>query len=56
MLRHECHGRDRKPKPVPQEAECPHCGAEIEMWSTDTKVTCPKCSKEIACDQLHSKK
>jgi DNA-directed RNA polymerase subunit RPC12/RpoP len=41
---------------VPGEVKCPHCGAEVEMWSTDTKATCPKCSKTFTRDQLAAKK
>lgn len=39
---------------VPDEVECPACGAAVEMWSNETKVKCPSCSKEITRDELKS--
>jgi len=52
MPLHECPGPDRNKPNVPEEYECPECGAEIEMWTRDTQVTCPSCSKVITREQL----
>ena len=52
MALHECPGPARKKPAVPEEIECPECGAELEMWSNEAKVTCPSCSKEISRDLL----
>ena len=53
MPLYECPGPDRKKPSVPEEIECPQCGAEIEMWSSDTTVICPSCTAEITRDRLN---
>lgn len=27
--------------------KCPGCGAELEMFSDESKTTCPKCGREV---------
>ena len=49
---YECPGGDRKTPSVPEEVQCPECGADVEMWSNDTKATCPACLTEFTRDQL----
>ena len=56
MALYECPGAGRKKADVPEEIECPECGAEIEMWTNETKVTCPSCSKVITREQLDAEK
>ncbi|MDO9534847.1 MAG: HD domain-containing protein [Bacillota bacterium] len=49
MLAAKCPGQDRrnwKPEDI-FEHDCPHCGAVIEFWKTDTKTKCPKCEKPV---------
>ena len=55
MPLHECPGPDRKKPSVPEEFECPKCGSDIEMWSSDSMVTCPKCKAEIAREELEGR-
>ena len=31
--------------------KCPSCGAEIEMFSDETKVKCSNCGKEITIEE-----
>jgi len=54
MALHECPGPDRRKPPVPDEFECPECGAEIELWRNEDKTTCPACSKEVTREQLEA--
>ena len=52
MPLHECPGPDRKKPAAPETVKCPECGADIELWTDETEVTCPSCSKEIPREQL----
>ena len=52
MVLHNCPGPNRQKPNVPEEVECPHCGAEIEMWSHDESAECPTCGAEIKRKQL----
>ncbi len=52
MAQHQCPGPDRKKASVPEDVNCPHCGEEVEMWTSETEKTCPACSKKITRDQL----
>jgi predicted RNA-binding Zn-ribbon protein involved in translation (DUF1610 family) len=56
MPLHECPGPDRKKPIVPEELQCPACGAEIEMWTNEAQTTCPSCSKVITRDELDAGK
>ena len=47
----ECPGPDRKKPAVPEEVECPECGAEIEMWTNETQATCPSCGEVVSRDR-----
>jgi predicted RNA-binding Zn-ribbon protein involved in translation (DUF1610 family) len=51
MPLHECPGPDRKKPVVPEEVTCPNCGAVVEMWTNETKITCPACSQPITRDK-----
>jgi hypothetical protein len=49
MLAAKCPGQDRrnwKPEDI-FEHDCPHCGAVIEFWKTDTKTKCTNCQKPV---------
>ena len=39
----DCAGDALKKTPTLQILDCPKCGEELEMFSSDEKVTCPKC-------------
>jgi len=39
---------------MPQEVDCPECGAEIEMWTNETQAKCSSCGKVITRNQLES--
>ena len=56
MALQECPGTDRKKPVVPEEFECPECGAEVEVWTNEEKVTCPACSEELTREQLQAGK
>ena len=45
-----CQG---KPQLSIMEKVCPHCGAEIEMFSIDTEMRCEKCGFVVYNDQLN---
>ncbi|MCK4222354.1 MAG: phosphohydrolase [Dehalococcoidia bacterium] len=32
--------------------KCPNCGAEVEVFSDETKVKCHKCGEEICRDRV----
>lgn len=53
MPLHECPGPDRKKPSTPEEHTCPECGADIEIWTNETKIICSACSKEITREQLN---
>ena len=38
-----CPGSRTIKDPRPQYVSCKHCGTELEIWSDEAKVTCPKC-------------
>ena len=52
MPMHKCDGASKKKSDIPEDIECPGCGSEIEMWTNETKVKCPTCSKEVTRDEL----
>lgn len=43
-----CPGADRFKKPHPEEVECPFCREEVEIWSDEFSVVCPKCGKMVS--------
>lgn len=43
-----CQGRDKVP--TLEVKTCPQCGAQVEIFSTDTEVTCDKCGFTIYND------
>jgi predicted RNA-binding Zn-ribbon protein involved in translation (DUF1610 family) len=43
--------RERNNPNALEEISCPHCGEEVEMWSRDAEMTCPKCAKLITRDK-----
>ncbi len=38
-----CPGSRSIKDPRPEYINCKRCGAELEMWSDEAKVTCPNC-------------
>lgn len=41
-------GCSSKDAAFPDEVQCPHCNAYVEMWSDDTEVQCASCGKPVA--------
>ena len=52
MIMDGCQGKPRTPTIL--EKVCPQCGAEIEMFSSDTEVRCEKCGFVAYNDTLSS--
>ena len=42
-MAYECAGKSNFGTPTLRIMKCPECGSEIELFSTDVKVTCDKC-------------
>jgi DNA-directed RNA polymerase subunit RPC12/RpoP len=38
-----CPGSRTIKDPKPEYVNCKRCGTELEIWSDEAKVTCPKC-------------
>jgi len=43
-----CPGSQGFKQPHPETIDCPVCGYEIEIWSDEAQVECPKCRKAVA--------
>jgi len=54
MAQHQCPGPYRKEAETPQEVKCPQCRADMEIWASDTRVTCPSCETVLTRDELES--
>lgn len=52
MLFANCPGSANMRTPTLKIKKCPECGSEVEVFSTDTKVTCEKCGIAIYNDDL----
>ena len=50
MIMDGCQGKPRTPTIF--EKVCPQCGAPIEIFSTDTEVTCENCGFTVYNDTL----
>jgi hypothetical protein len=46
----KCPGQDRKVPAVPELFACPSCSAQVEMWTDETKRTCPNCKNQVLKD------
>ncbi len=42
-----CPGSTSFSQPKPDGVTCPDCGAEVEIWTDETKGVCPKCSRVV---------
>lgn len=49
-MKFECPGTANIRTPVLEIRECPECGGEVEIFSTDMKVNCPSCGFTIFND------
>ena len=38
----------------PITCRCPGCGEELEMFSDESKVTCPKCGREVTIEECRA--
>ena len=55
MALNRCPGQDRrfwKPGDI-FDAQCPHCGEEIEFWKDDVRVSCTQCGKVAVNPRLN---
>ncbi|MFH1776350.1 MAG: hypothetical protein ABH952_02150 [Candidatus Omnitrophota bacterium] len=48
---YKCPGSQKFRQPEPEILLCPHCKAEVEIWTDEAKTTCPKCKKTIIREQ-----
>ena len=42
-----CPGSKRLKQPHPEMIRCPKCSTEIEIWSDEFEVNCPRCKKTM---------
>lgn len=49
----KCPGQDFRNLRV-ELYKCPNCGAEVEIFSDEVKVKCPKCGKNVFREKLPS--
>jgi DNA-directed RNA polymerase subunit RPC12/RpoP len=47
-----CPGRDKNLRAAIY--KCPHCGAEVEIFSDEIKVKCRNCGKRVYRDKIPS--
>jgi endogenous inhibitor of DNA gyrase (YacG/DUF329 family) len=43
-----CPGTQKFKQPQPEEIKCPLCGREVEIWTDEFQVECPKCKKQFS--------
>lgn len=46
----QCPGTSNIRTPTIELKECPQCGEEVEMFSTDMQMDCPKCGFTVYND------
>jgi len=46
-LKQSCPGSREIREPFPQEILCPHCGAQVEIWSDEVETECHSCHKIV---------
>jgi ribosomal protein S27AE len=46
----QCPGANNIRTPTIEQKKCPQCGAEIEMFSSDMQMDCPKCGFTVYND------
>jgi DNA-directed RNA polymerase subunit RPC12/RpoP len=49
----KCPGQDLRNLRVSLH-KCPNCGAEVEMFSDEIRVKCPKCGEKVYREQVSS--
>lgn len=42
-----CSGSEKFKKPSPEGIKCPSCGEELEIWTDEIEVLCPKCKNTV---------
>ena len=53
MIAGKCPGQDGR-NIESQTLKCPYCGYEVEIFSDEVKVNCPKCNNLVCKDRLPS--
>lgn len=49
----KCPGQDMRNLRVSIH-KCPNCGAEVEMFSDEIRIKCPKCGEKVYREQVPS--
>jgi DNA-directed RNA polymerase subunit RPC12/RpoP len=47
----KCPGIDQNLKAIPKLYSCLQCGAEVEIWTDETKGKCPSCKSILFQEQ-----
>jgi len=42
-----CPGASRFRQPEPEIIQCPHCKEDVEIWTDEIKIKCPKCKNIV---------
>ena len=50
MVELKCPGSKSVREPIPEVFICPDCGAEVEIWTHETKGECGSCGKIVVRD------
>lgn len=43
----KCPGSQKFSQPQPENMKCPFCSYELEIWTDETRTTCPKCKNVV---------
>lgn len=50
MLSQGCPGARMIRDAIPEDVACPHCGAEVEIWTDEVMARCPQCRGLVTRD------
>ena len=50
----KCPGAKSFLQPKPEMRRCPSCGEEVEIWTDETKTTCPACKATVMRQEVPS--
>ena len=50
----KCPGAKSFLQPKPEMTRCPSCGEEVEIWTDETKTTCPACKATVMRQEIPS--
>lgn len=49
----KCPGAQSFMQPKPENIRCSFCGGEVEIWTDEVNVTCPRCKKTVIREEGH---